>query len=249
MSYEIVATSSTPALIIYLIDISASMSEKLDGTTKIKHVNQAIANILQEMVYRSTRGEIVSPRYRLGMFAYSEKALDMLGKIETISDVVKKGTPELSSLTETNTHAAFTKARELLQSEMPRLGGKPAPMICHLTDGQYTGNDPEPIAREIMQMANDDGNVLIENIYVGSDLTKKAIKDIESWSGVQNEDELKSDYAKKLFRMSSPLPESYSQVLEQSGYSIAAGSRMLIPCHSRELIELAFTMSGATKTA
>jgi hypothetical protein len=49
--------------------------------------------------------------------------------------------------------------------------------------------------------------------------------------------------------MSSPLPESYAEIIEQEGYSLKSGSRMLIPCNSRELIELAFAMSGATPTA
>jgi hypothetical protein len=122
-------------------------------------------------------------------------------------------------------------------------------MICHLTDGEYNGEDPEPIAREIMQMHNDDGNVLIENIYVGPGMSTKQILDIESWPGIHSENELTNDFARKLFRMSSRLPPSYTTVIEREGYSLQAGSRMLIPCASKDLIELAFTMSGATPTA
>jgi uncharacterized protein YegL len=249
MPYEIVATTKTPALIIYLIDISKSMSERLEGASKIEHVNQAIGNILQRMVQRSTKGEIVSPRYRLAMFAYSDTPIDMLGRIETIAEVVKRGQPKLSVSNSTDTYAAFVAARDVLHRELPNLQGKPAPMICHLTDGHYTGQNPRRIAEEIMAMSNDDGNVLIENIYVGSSLLKKPVTDIEGWQGIHSEDELDDAYARELFRMSSILPPSYTEVIEREGYSLQAGSRMLIPCTSKDLIELAFTMSGATPTA
>jgi hypothetical protein len=249
MPYTVAATTRTPALIVYLIDISGSMSEKFDGAgSRMDHVNEAIGNILQRMVQRSTKGEIVAPRYRLSMFAYSDTPIDMLGRIETISEVVQRGKPKLSVSNATNTHDAFVAARDLLKRELPNLNGKPAPMVCHLTDGEYTGLDPQPVAEEIMRLGNDDGKVLIENIYVGSGFVKP-IKRIDSWLGIRSEEELKDDYAKKLYRMSSPLPESYAQVVEQEGYSLKPGSRMLIPCNSKELIELAFAMSGATPTA
>jgi Mg-chelatase subunit ChlD len=250
MAYETVATTKTPALIIYLIDISLSMSDKFDdGDSKIKHVNDAVARILQRMVQRSTKGEIVSPRYRLAMYAYSDRPIDMLGKIESIAEVVRRGKPKLAVSNATNTHAAFVTARDLLRRELPNLKSAPAPMVCHLTDGEYNGQNPEPVAQEIMQMRNDDGNVLIENIYVGSDFSKKAITDIEAWPGIQSENELNGSWARQLFRMSSQLPASYTTVIEREGYSLQAGSRMLIPCASKDLIELAFTMSGATPTA
>jgi len=247
MPYTTVATARTPALIIYLIDISGSMADKLAGRAKIEHVNEAIGNILGRMVQRSTKGEIVSPRYRLAMYAYSDKPFDLLGGVETISDVVKKGRPRLSATNATNTYDAFVMARDLLKREMPNLRGKPAPMVCHLTDGAYTTADPEPVAREIMSMSNDDGEVLLENIYVGSALAKP-ITDVESWRGLAAENELTDDYARSLFRISSPVPKSYADVIQQEGYSLQAGTRMLIPCDTKELIELAFTMSGATPT-
>src|ERR1017187_1763 len=125
------------------------------------------------MVQRSTKGEIVSARYRLAMAAYSDTVLDMLGGIRSIDDVAKKGNPVLSTTGGTNTHGAFVWARDILSSEIPRSRGNPAPMVCHLTDGQYTGSNPGPVVKEIMALSNDDGTVLVENIYLGPGLTKK----------------------------------------------------------------------------
>jgi hypothetical protein len=246
MPYQTKATGVTPALVIYLLDCSGSMSEQLDGAEKIDHVNQAVDRVLTRMVRRSTKGEIVSPRYRLSMIAYSERPIDLLGGISTIDKVIQKGKPKLTTISTTEAAAAFAYARDLLKRELPNLKGFPAPMICHLTDGQFTGPDPEPIAREIMQMSNDDGPILIENIYVGPDLTHQPIGDAQAWQGITDENELKDPYAKKLFRMSSTLPDSYAEVVADEGYSLRSGSRMLIPGTNKELIELAFAMSGAT---
>jgi len=249
MDYCTPATRNTPALIIYLLDISGSMGERFESGTKIDYVNRAIAGALQRMIQRSTRGELISPRYRIAMAAYSDVVHDLLQGVESIDKVAARGTPKLSATTSTNTYAAFEWARDLLRRELPSLHGKPAPMVCHLTDGQFTTGDPEPLALEIMQMSNDDGGVLIENIYLGPDLTKQPVNSIERWRGVVHEDELKSPYAQKLFRMSSLLPPSYASMIGEEGYGLEAGCRMLIPGSSSELIELAFAMSGATPTA
>lgn len=249
MDYSIPATRNTPALIIYLLDMSGSMGEPFESGTKIDYVNRAISSALQRMVQRSTRGELISPRYHIAMAAYSDTVFDLLQGIVPIDAIAAKGTPKLTPTNRTNTYAAFEWALDLLQRNMGNLQGKPAPMVCHLTDGQFTGSDPAPLAAEIMRLQTGDGNVLVENIYVGPDLLKQPVTAIERWPGIVQESELQNQYAQQLFRMSSPLPASYAAVIGEEGYSLEAGSRMLIPGSSSELIELAFAMSGATPTA
>ena len=244
--YEKEANGRHPGLIIYLLDISGSMAEPFQGARKIDYVNRALASTLQRMIQRSTKGRVISPRYRLAMCAYSDQALDMLGGIRTIDEVAAMGNPTLSPTNSTDTHAAFLWARDLLRRELPNLSGMPAPMVCHLTDGVYTASDPEPLAHEIMQMSNDDGHALVENIYVGPDLTDGTIGKIESWPGLTDDSQLRNTYAKKLFHMSSSLPKSYANMIKDEGYAMLPGSSMLIPGSNSELIELAFTMSGAT---
>jgi hypothetical protein len=246
--YDAVATRNTPALVIYLIDISGSMAEPLDGARKIDHVEQAIENVITKMIQRSTRGELISPRYRIAMVAYTDDPIDLLGGVLTIDQVAQRGKIKLTPNHLTNTDKAFAMARDILQQELPRLTDCPAPMVCHLTDGEFTGPDPSPIAQEIMAMSNPDGNVLIENIYVGENLTANPIGDIRGWAGLADIGELQSDPAKKLFPISSQLPPSYADVIADDGYALRPGSRMLIPGTNRELIQLAFAMSGATPT-
>lgn len=249
MAYEITANAKTPALVIYLIDVSGSMKEPIDGASKIDLVNAALMGVLKKMIRRSTKSTVVSPRYRVGMIAYSTQPQDILGGIRTITEVAQLGAPQLKPTHLTDAHSAFEMAREMLRAELPRLDGHPAPMVCHLTDGVFTGADPEPVAREIMQMRTSDGHVLVENIYVGNALTRSPITDPMSWTGVQTEAELANEYAAKMFRMSSPIPQRYATFLaEEDGYSLLPGAAMLFPANCRALIELAFAMSGATPT-
>lgn len=248
MPYEVLATSRTPALIIYVIDVSGSMDQVLDGQKKIEHVNQGLGKTLQTMVQRSTVGEIISTRYRLGIIAYSDSPIDVLDGVETISEVTKRGMPRFAADGSTDTCAAFRLARDVLKNELSHQQQRPAPLVCHVTDGEYTGNDPEPIAHEIMAMSTDDGNVLLENIFVGTDLLRSPIASARSWKGIHSINVIKDAYAKKLFRMSSALPKSYNENIENDGFSLQAGARMLFPCGSRALLELAFATSGATPT-
>lgn len=248
MPYQIAATSRTPALIIYVIDISGSMDEMLDGQKKIEHVNQAMRKILQKMVQRSTKGEIVSPRYRLGLIAYSDRPLSVFNGVESITEVVRRGRPMFAAQQSTNTYAAFEVVRDMLRSELPNQQDNPAPMVCHITDGEFTDKDPEDLAQQIMEMKTKDGNVLIENVYVGDNLLEQPIQEPEKWRGIFDVNEIKDQYAKKLFRMSSRLPAGYCENIQKAGYSLQPGSRMLLPCSNRALIELAFAASGATPT-
>ena len=66
-SYTAVATSKTPALIIYLLDVSGSMGESDvrldDGSTasRISVVSQSLEDVAVTMVARSTRGTSIQP--------------------------------------------------------------------------------------------------------------------------------------------------------------------------------------------
>src|SRR5574341_1536146 len=213
--YTIPATSKTPALIIYLLDVSGSMGEDLGGKPKIEVISDALHQVAVRMVQRSTKGTT--------------------------------GAPRLQPMDATDTAAAFREAKRLLQAELANLQDCPAPLVCHMTDGEYnSGGDPEPIAREIMQLAVPDGNVLIENIFVTDKALTQAIADPKSWTGINDETPLASPYAETLMRMSSPIPPTYASVMNEVGYKLASGARMLFPGNSPEIVELGFAMSGAT---
>ena len=76
------STRLTPALVIYLIDASASMNDPCGpGMTKMTLVNAALREGIKGMVLRSMRDNKVQPRYHIAMFAYSTMVLDLLDEI------------------------------------------------------------------------------------------------------------------------------------------------------------------------
>jgi uncharacterized protein YegL len=247
MSYTVPATSKTPALIIYLLDVSGSMGEELGGKTKIEVISDALHQVAVRMVQRSTKGTTVAPRYNIAMYAYSSQVTDLLGGIKTVAELAQMGVPRLQPMDATDTAAAFREAESLMKAQIGNLQDSPAPLICHMTDGEYnTGGDPEPIARRIMDMEVPDGKVLIENIFVTDKALPQAITDPKGWDGITDESPLASPYAETLRRMSSPVPPTYASVMAEMGYRLSPGARMLFPGNTPEIVELGFAMSGAT---
>ncbi len=249
MSYTAVATSTTPVLIIYLLDISGSMSQMLGDKRRVDIVSDALQEIATEMVARSTKGELVSPRYRLAIYAYESQVHDVLGGIRTIDQFVRDGIPEFSPRGGTNTAAAFLAAENLLTAELPYMEGHPAPLICHMTDGEYQGDDPTPIVQRIMQLGTPDGNALVENIFISDKILRNPVVDSFNWPGLVNEGDLANEYARTLLRMSSPIPDSYLGEMQEFGYQLQRNAPMMFPAQDKDLIRMAFTMSGATPVA
>lgn len=245
-NYTIEATRTTPALIIYVLDVSSSMAEKLGDKRRIDVVTEALQAVLKQMIWRATKGRTISPRYRIAMYAYSDKVYDLLGGIQGIDAVARKGTPRLPTQRLTDTASAFKKVEELLNRELSNLQNCPAPLVCHMTDGLYTGEDPEPIAKRIMQMRVPDGNVLIENIFISDKILSEPIIDAQNWAGVKPNTKLKEPYAEKLRAISSPLPTSYQIMMREYGYRLDKNALMFLPGISPELVRLGFVMSGAT---
>jgi hypothetical protein len=246
MAYEILATSQTPALIIYVLDVSGSMSYTLKERPRIEVVMDALGATLQQMVFRCTKGGQISPRYRIAMYAYSDAVYDILGGVMTIDQLANLGVPDLSTMRSTATDLAFLQVEQLLMRELPMLTNCPAPLVCHMTDGEYTGADPEPVVRRIMAMGNPDGNVLVENIFISDNLLSEPVLDPTTWQGVTFQTQLRNKYANTLRSMSSPLPESYRIMMAESGYNIAPNAVMMLPGMSPELVEMGFVMSMST---
>jgi len=246
MPYEVLATSRTPALIIYLLDVSASMSQPLGDRRRIDVVMDALQATLRQMVFRCTKGSRLAPRYRIAMFAYSDHVYDLLGGIKSIAQVAPLGIPDLSPMRTTETAKAFVQAEKLLQAELPNMQNCPAPLVCHMTDGENTGDDPEPIIRRIMQMSVPDGHVLVENIFISDKILPRPVTDPYKWAGILPDTKLTEDYARKLRAMSAPVPDSYRQMMLEMGYNLDSKALMLLPGMNPELVAMGFQMSAAT---
>ena len=167
MNYAKQATAKSPALVIYLLDTSSSMATPMngflkDGGTRIAVVREAIDQVLRRMVSRSTKGLTISPRYHIAMAAYNHVVQPVTGKgPESVDQIASRGVPRLTSEGLTFTAQAFEWAEKLLIRELPGRANHPAPLICHMTDGEFNGDaDPEPVVRRITRLSNQDGPVL-----------------------------------------------------------------------------------------
>ncbi len=247
MSYTQPATSLQPALVIYLIDASYSMNDPCGTTTKIDMVNKAIREALKDMVRRSMRDGIVQRRYKIAIFAYNTEVLDVLDGICDLPDVVKHGAPVISADGETDTAAGFLAVETLLKVHLTKFQTHPAPLVCHLTDALITAGDPVPVVRRIQAMAVNDGPVLVENVYVADNMLRAPIQDWSEWGGVVQPRQLTSEYARFLFQLSSPVPETYRLNMNNSGYHLQKGAALFFPGTQTELMRLAFAISTATQ--
>lgn len=241
------ATSLNPALVIYLIDASHSMNDPCNGTTKMDIVNQALKNALNDMIRRSLRDGVVQKRYKIAIFAYNTSVVDVLGGVRDLPDIWKQGNPVIHASGETDTSIGFLAVETLLQQQLGMLHHAPAPFVCHLTDALITTTDPSPIVQRIQQMRVRDGNVLVGNVYVADRMLRKSVPDWMRWEGVHKAGQLTNDYARLLLRLSSPLPETYRQNINNNGYNLQQGAALFFPGIHTNLMRLAFAVSTATQ--
>lgn len=106
-------------------------------------------------------------------------------------------------------HNALEKAKELLSEWMKAHKGLVCypPTIINITDGDYNGASEDVVefkANELKSMSTDDGNVIFFNIHVTPNNTDSILFPSRS-SEVGN-----SNLAKRLFNLSSLLPERYN---------------------------------------
>lgn len=244
MAYQVLATADTPALIVYLLDVSGSMNLQLGSMRRIDVLTDALGEVIRKLIYRSTKGASIAARYRIAMIAYSDEPYDLLDGVKGIDYLAQLGVPDLMPMRLTATAKAFAVAEQILLSELASLANCPAPLVCHLTDGESTGENPEPVVRRIQQMQVADGPVLVENIYLSDNIVPGVIQDARQWRGIFPDTALSGDYARRLQAMSSPLPASYRDRLRAEGYQLESGALMMLPGQSPELVSLGFQMSG-----
>jgi hypothetical protein len=82
------------------------------------------------------------------------------------------------------------------------------PILVNITDGEATGDDPEPIAEQVKQLSTTDGNVLFWNCHITSNPSNPELFPNE-------EARLPDQFAQKMFRMSSQIPSSMVSVAKE----------------------------------
>lgn len=243
--YQNQASSKTPALVIFLLDVSGSMGRPMQGgKSRMQVVKDALKVVITEMVQRSIKQQKISPRYRIGMIAYSDDVYDILSGVKYVDEVARLGIPALKPLHRTNTTKGFLFVKKILEQEIRSIGKTdPAPLVIHMTDGEYTcPEDPEPVVKEIQDVFVPDGNVLVENVFISEELSISTTE-AALWPGFKLGDDTGNPYGDSLLAMSSVLPELYWRSMWEMEYGIEKGTAMMYPGINFEFVQMAFAMS------
>ncbi|MBN6741971.1 hypothetical protein JKG47_15795 [Acidithiobacillus sp. MC6.1] len=92
------------------------------------------------------------------------------------------------------------------------------PTVLHITDGESTDGDPEPLASQLRQIQTNDGAILLFNLHVST----SGADPIEFPA---SETALSDNFTKLLFRMSSQLPEHLIRFAQEKGFKVGMESR------------------------
>ena len=252
MAYGAEISRGNPTCFIFLLDQSGSMADPFGGESvrKADFVADAVNRTIHDLVIRCTKTEEVRHYYDIAVIGYGGKVHSVLGgslagrilaPISELADSpvrVEKRNKKISdgaggiveqqvsfpiwvdpgAAGKTPMCQAFDLAKSTLDQWIAEHKTSFPPIVLHLTDGESTDGDPSELAREITSSATQDGTVLLLNCHVSSHHRGK----VEYPS---DENGLPDDFAKLLFRMSSPLPEQFRGAGEQIGLRVQEGAR------------------------
>lgn len=252
MTYEAQISRGNPTAFLFVVDQSGSMSDKMSsGKSKAEFVADALNRTLMNLVTRCTKAEGVRDYFDVGVLGYGSdgvgngfsgalgsSVLNPISAIEQnpvrVEDRKKKMDDGAGGILETSVkfpvwfepkasggtpmREALTRAAEELVAWCDAHPDCYPPTVLHVTDGESSDGDPEEIATHLTQIRTNDGEALMLNIHVSS-LGADAIRFPSSASG------LPDDYAKLLFRMSSPLPEHLIRFAQEKGHTVGIESR------------------------
>ena len=105
--------------------------------------------------------------------------------------------------------AALEHAHNLVQQWTYDHADHYPPVVINITDGMATDGDPTTIAQELCQIGTNDGNILLFNVHI-TDLNSQPVYYPSSESELPND-----RYAWSLFSMSSAIPETSRELLQQ----------------------------------
>lgn len=252
MSYSAEISRTSPTAFLFLVDQSGSMQEAMEnGKSKAQFVADVLNRTLATLITRCTKSEGTRDYFEVGVLGYSGAVaenglsgalssviLHPISRIEAhplrVEDRTKRVDDGAGGLVNqtikfpvwfepkaaggTPMCNAITTAAEQLAAWCDAHPDCYPPTVLHVTDGESTDGDPEALALQLQRIGTNDGQVLLFNLHVsvnGGDPVKFPTSDAS----------LGDNYAKLLFRMSSPLPPHLQKAAEEKGIRATMESR------------------------
>lgn len=220
-----------------------------DGSeSRTVFVTKAINRTIREIINKNSSGKEPKNRCFISVISYcSEVKEECSGFLQDLfkspkgTEIIKKRIGDIEKEKEypiwieptnkdtwTDMRGAFLMAKKIVENWVNDKPNNPAPVIINISDGvPYYDHKPNEecmeetknIAKEIMNISNADGNVLIFNAEIG-DSTEKIITP-NSVSQVK----VGGEGAEFLYEISSVIPSGYLKAAEKNGLPIENGSR------------------------
>ncbi len=253
MPYAAEISRVRPSCFLFLIDQSGSMQEVWagdSGKNKAEGVSTIINRLLQNLVLKCAKSEGVRDYYDVGVIGYGAvvgpamsgplagKELVPISEVANqparIEERVKKMDDGAGGLIDqqikfpvwfdaianggTPMCQAMSRAQSILGKWVTEQPTSFPPIVINITDGHATDGDPAAMASALRNLKTEDGELLLFNIHVSS----TAASSVEFPS---DESGLPDDYARLLFRMSSPLPDYMKSIAAEEGIALGDSPR------------------------
>lgn len=220
------------------------------GGSKAQSVADALNRLLSTLVIRATKAEGVRHYFDVGVIGYGAKVGPAFGGVlaqrplVSVEDIyanparVEERTRKVSdgagglvdeqfklpvwfdavSVNGTPMCAALRQAQSVLATWTAANAASYPPIVINLTDGESTDGDPTQPAAALRELQTDDGHVLLFNCHLSSKQGAKLLFPT-------HEVDLADEFARRLFAMSSHLPEDLLGVAQREGYATGEGAR------------------------
>jgi hypothetical protein len=247
MPYAAEISRTNPTCFLFLVDQSSSMLEPFggqEGKSKADGVADALNRLLQNLVLKCAKSEGVRDYFYVGIIGYGGGVAPALGgalagqtlvpvsaignsplRVEQRTRKVDDGSGgvidqkfkfpvwfEAKAAGRTPMCQALALAKQYLGVFIARFPTCYPPLVINITDGMSTDGNPLAPGREVQALATADGNVLLFNAHISA--TQAAPVEFPA-----AEDGLPDDFAKLLFRMSSPLPPRLIEAAKADGFA------------------------------
>lgn len=253
MAYTAEISRSNPTCFVFVIDQSGSMADSLAGEAlgkKADFVADVVNRTLHDLVIRCTKTEEIRNYYHVAVIGYGvsvQPALagalagrelvpiaelaDNPSRIDTRAKKVPDGAGGLVEQQvsfpvwvdpifggKTPMCEALTLAAKIAEHWVGEHPGGFPPTVLHLTDGESTDGDPMEIGNKITGLHTSDGGVLLYTCHVSSARGTKIEYPSQEFT-------LPDNFARTLFAMSSPLPESFRHAAGACGINTDNNAR------------------------
>jgi hypothetical protein len=253
LPYAAEISRTNPTALVFLLDQSSSMLEPFGGQpekSKADGVADALNRLLQNLVLKCAKADGIRDFFHVGIVSYGGRVTPAFGgalagqslvpvskvannplRVEVRTRKVDDGAGglveqhfkfpvwfEARPTGRTPMCEALRLAKVYLHDFLGRQPKCYPPLVLNITDGKPSDGDPRDPAKELRGLASKDGNVLLFNAHL-SDKQNRPIEFPGDEAG------LPDDFAKLLFRMSSPLPPKLLDAAKTDGFAVGPESR------------------------